>query len=728
MTPYLDISYAEVFKYLLLALTPLLLCAYWIYSLKKSEKARKDSELKLHAILDNAPIGIWLTDLEGNFTFVNQTYCDAIGLIQKQLIDTSSLMALIGQMKKDNCLASNQACLRQNEPYIGHESIILKDGKLHDLEITKTKLLDSSGEVVGIIGILVDITERKQAELKLKQSEAHFRFIAESAQALIWVADTQMQYTWFNKMWLDFTGRSLEQELEHNWVESVHPDDLQNCKDCFASHFEQQQAFTMEYRLKHRDGTYHWILDNGTPRFSLGGKFEGYIGSSFDITERKKDEEIIWKQANYDELTGLPNRRMFQDRLELEMAKSHREKCSLALLFIDLDRFKAVNDTLGHEVGDLLLIEASKRIISCVRETDAIARLGGDEFTVILSGLHDTLNTERITGLIIKKLSQPFNLVEQEVYITASIGITLFPNDGESISQLLKNADQAMYRAKKLGRNRFSYFTPAMQDTAQKYLQILTDLRSAIAEQQFQLHYQPIVDLTTGQILKAEALIRWYHPSMGLISPADFIPIAEESGLIIEIGDWVFKNAAQQAKYWLDTYGLTIQISINKSPVQFQSSEDSTNWIKYLNSLGLLGENIVIEITEGLLMETTESIVRQLLQFRDAHIPVSMDDFGTGYSSLAYLNKFDIDFLKIDRSFTRNLSPDSSDMVLSEAIIVMAHKLGLKVIAEGIETEEQLQLLKAADCDYGQGYLFSRPIPADEFIKLLIQNNDSVAN
>ncbi len=728
MTPYLDISYAEVFKYLLLALTPLLLCAYWIYSLKKSEKARKDSELKLHAILDSAPIGIWLTDLEGNFTFVNQTYCDAIGLIQKQLIDTSSLMALIGQMKKDNCLASNQACLRQNEPYIGHESIILKDGKLHDLEITKTKLLDSSGEVVGIIGILVDITERKQAELKLKQSEAHFRFIAESAQALIWVADTQMQYTWFNKMWLDFTGRSLEQELEHNWVESVHPDDLQNCKDCFASHFEQQQAFTMEYRLKHRDGTYHWILDNGTPRFSLGGKFEGYIGSSFDITERKKDEGIIWKQANYDELTGLPNRRMFQDRLELEMAKSHREKCSLALLFIDLDRFKAVNDTLGHEVGDLLLIEASKRIISCVRETDAIARLGGDEFTVILSGLHDTLNTERITGLIIKKLSQPFNLVEQEVYITASIGITLFPNDGESISQLLKNADQAMYRAKKLGRNRFSYFTPAMQDTAQKYLQILTDLRSAIAEQQFQLHYQPIVDLTTGQILKAEALIRWYHPSMGLISPADFIPIAEESGLIIEIGDWVFKNAAQQAKYWLDTYGLTIQISINKSPVQFQSSEDSTNWIKYLNSLGLLGENIVIEITEGLLMETTESIVRQLLQFRDAHIPVSMDDFGTGYSSLAYLNKFDIDFLKIDRSFTRNLSPDSSDMVLSEAIIVMAHKLGLKVIAEGIETEEQHQLLKAADCDYGQGYLFSRPIPADEFIKLLIQNNDSVAN
>ena len=713
------LSYTAAYKYALLVLVIFLIFTYWVYLLKKSEKARKDSEAKLHAIFDNVPMGIWLTDKEGRFTFVNQAYCNAAGLTQKQLIDANSLSSLIGQRKINICVAANQACLNQEEPYILHESFTLNDGKLHDLEITKTKLLDSAGEIVGIIGVLVDITERKQTDIKLKQSEAHFRFIAESAQALIWICDANMQYTWFNKMWLDFTGRTLEQELGHNWIISIHPDDLQSCKNCFAKHFNLHQPFTMEYRLKHHDGTYRWILDNGTPRFSPSGKFEGYIGSSFDITERKKDEELIWQQANYDELTHLPNRRMFQDRLELETVKSHREKRSLALLFIDLDHFKAVNDTLGHDTGDLLLIEAAQRIKSCIRETDTVARLGGDEFTVILSELLDTSSIERITDSIIKKLSRPFKLKEQEVYITASIGITLYPNDGDNVSQLLKNADQAMYRAKNLGRNRFSYYTPAMQETAQKHLQILTDLRSALARQQFQLYYQPIVDLETGKILKAEALIRWFHPSKGMISPADFIPIAEESGLIIEIGDWVFKQAAQQAKHWLDKYDLTIQISINKSPVQFHSSEDSTNWIKYLKNLNLLGDSIVIEITEGLLMETSDSVIQQLLQFRDANIQVSMDDFGTGYSSLAYLNKFDIDYLKIDQSFTRNLSPHSSDMILSEAIIVMAHKLGLKVIAEGIETEEQLQLLKAVGCDYGQGYLFSRPVPADEFIKLI---------
>ena len=258
-----------------------------------------------------------------------------------------------------------------------------------------------------------------------------------------------------------------------------------------------------------------------------------------------------------------------------------------------------------------------------------------------------------------------------------------------------------------------------MQEMAQKHLQILTDLRNAITLQQFELYYQPIVDLTTGEILKAEALIRWHHPGIGLINPIAFISIAEESGLIIEIGDWVFKQAAMQAKRWIESHGVAIQVSINKSPVQFHSPEKSTAWLNYLKKLNLSGENIVIEITEGLLMETSDSVIKQLLQFRDANIQVSMDDFGTGYSSLAYLNKFDIDYLKIDRSFTHNLAPGSSDLVLSEAIIVMAHKLGLKVIAEGIESKDQYQLLQAAGCDYGQGFLLSKPLPANEFIQLV---------
>jgi len=837
------ISYNTAVQYSLAILALFMLFVYWIYRLKRSEQARKDSEAKLHAVLDNAPVGIWLSDKDSSYTYVNDTFCKSVGIAENDFINCTDLHRLVGDEMASNCLASDQACLAQDTPYVSQETLPFVDDKEHTLEITKTKLRDAAGKTVGIIGVSMDITERQQADLKLQQSEAHFRFVAESAQALIWLANTDKLCFWFNKVWLDFTGRTMEQEYGNGWTEGVHPDDLQRYIDYYVEHFDRHEPFSMGYRLKRHDGEYRWILDKGMPRFDANNQFEGYIGSCFDITEhkemeaslqlsatvyehtseammltdannrilavnpafttitgytaaesigqhpkllqsgrqdaqfyqemwqilkttgtwqgeiwnrhkdghhfaeqmtintifsdagevkqrvtlfsditeKKKSDELIWQQANFDVLTHLPNRHMFHDRLEQELIKSHREKQPLALLFIDLDRFKEVNDTLGHEIGDLLLIQAAQRITSCVRESDTVARLGGDEFTVILPEIHDGSHIERIANAIIDALAQPFRLNEQQAYISASIGITLYPDDGDALTQLLKNADQAMYRAKNLGRNRSSYFTPAMQEAAQKHLQILNDLRGALSNQQLQLYYQPIVDLATGEVHKAEALIRWMHPTRGMISPADFIPIAEDSGLIIEIGDWVFKEAARQAKQWIDLHDQTIQISINKSPVQFHATNDQSAWLAYLQELGLSGKNIVIEITEGLLMETSEHIIEQLLQYRDAGIQVSIDDFGTGYSSLAYLNKFDIDYLKIDQSFTRNLAPNSNDLALSEAIIVMAQKLGLKVIAEGIETEEQRQLLLEAGCDFGQGYLFSRPVPADEFIRLLNQ-------
>ena len=437
-----------------------------------------------------------------------------------------------------------------------------------------------------------------------------------------------------------------------------------------------------------------------------------------DITEKKKAEELIFRQAYYDPLTQLPNRRMLRDRLDQEIKKSDRAGLSLALLFIDLDRFKEVNDSLGHDMGDLLLIESAKRILACVRDSDTVARFGGDEFTVILSDLAETHSIERIAQNIIKELSKPFSLENNLANVSASIGISLYPDDASDTNELQKIADQAMYLAKDLGRSRFSYFTKAMQQAAQFRTQLLHDMKIALVEGQFQLYYQPIVYLTTKEIYKAEALLRWNHPRDGMISPADFIPLAEESGLIVDIGNWVFKEAARQVKYFKEKLGVDIQISINKSPVQFQATTDHKNWIDFLQELNLSGDSIVIEITEGLLMEDDPNISKQLLQFRDAGIQVSIDDFGTGYSSLSYLKKFDIDFLKIDQSFIKNLAPDSDDMALSEAIIVMAHKLGLQVIAEGIETEQQRQLLLGAGCDYGQGYLFSKPIPGDEFENL----------
>ncbi len=469
-----------------------------------------------------------------------------------------------------------------------------------------------------------------------------------------------------------------------------------------------------------------WLTINTI--FSSDGKVHHRIALFTDITDKKESEEQIWQQANFDHLTGLPNWRMFHDHLELEIKKSRRSGLPLAVLFLDLDHFKEVNDTLGHAKGDLLLKEAAQRLLSCVRESDTVARFGGDEFVLILGELGDYDSVQRINECILQKLSAPFRLGETSVYVSVSIGVTIYPTDATELEVLLRNADQAMYAAKNSGRNRYSYYTQAMQQVAQNRMSLSNDLHNALADNQFWLAYQPIVELGTGSIHKAEALLRWQHPTRGLVSPDEFIPIAEQGGLIIPIGDWVFQQAALQARLWKSVLGREIQISVNKSPVQFRNeAETHSDWFEYLKELDLPGSSIVVEITEGLLMDASNSIVRKLLAFRDNGIQVALDDFGTGYSSLSYLKKFDIDYIKIDQSFVRNLAPDSSDLALCEAMIVMAHKLGIKVIAEGVETPEQRDLLLAAGCDYGQGYLFSKPLAAADFESFLPEKGRGLA-
>jgi len=446
-----------------------------------------------------------------------------------------------------------------------------------------------------------------------------------------------------------------------------------------------------------------------------------YLGVFSDITEKKQAAETIWRQANFDLLTGLPNRSRFYDRLQQDIKKAARTKQKLALLFIDIDRFKEVNDSVGHSRGDTLLKLAAERLISCVPDTDLLARLGGDEFTVILNEVTDLDYVERIAARILQKLTEPFDLDGKQTYVSASIGIALFPDDAVEVDALLKCADQAMYVAKSEGRSRWRYFTPAMQVAAEKRSQIIADLRLAVTKQQFFLLYQPIVELETGKVHKAEALIRWQHPDKGMISPADFIPLAEETQLIIEIGNWIFQQAIRQVAIWQAVHGKDFQVSINKSPVQFYHAV-AGDWSTRLQQMGLAGQSIVVEITEGLLLDANPTVSGQLLNLRDAGIQVAIDDFGTGYSSLSYLKKFDIDYLKIDQSFVRNLSEDSSDRVLCEAIITMAHRLGMKVIAEGVETRQQCDLLKQAGCDYGQGYLFARPLTAEAFDQFMVGN------
>ena len=468
-----------------------------------------------------------------------------------------------------------------------------------------------------------------------------------------------------------------------------------------------------------------------TPLLGQDGKVVGVSSLVDDITERRQSEKMIWEQANFDSLTGLPNRNMFHNRLEQEIIKSRRADLSLALLLVDLDEFKEVNDTLGHHVGDFLLKEAARRIKACVRDSDTVARLGGDEFTIILSELNVKNKADNIAENIIASLAEEYFICEEVIHISGSIGITLYPEDATDIDTLIKSADQAMYTAKHKGRNCYSYFTQSLQDAAQNQLRLTNDLRSALDANQLEVYFQPIIDLNTGYIIKAEALLRWHHPQRGMVGPLDFIPLAEKTGLINIIGNWVFKESAQKAKQWSNKFAKDFQVSVNVSPVQFKVENNifAKEWLEYLDEQTFSGQNMVVEITESLLLNVESKVIDKLYRLRDAGIQVAIDDFGVGYSALSYLKKFDIDYLKIDQSFVHNLETDSNDIALSEAIVVMAHKLDLKVIAEGVESEAQEKLLIGAGCDYAQGYLYSKPVPPDELEALLqLQLSNKIAS
>lgn len=580
---------------------------------------------------------------------------------------------------------------------------------------------DEHGQTKQVVVNFNDITERKEAELR-------WQFALEGAGDGVWDINLINKRGSFSKRYLDMLHYQEDlfcDNYEKLW-ELVHPEDIANLMKQLQDHLKHlTKQFSAEYRVLCGDGNYKWIFGRGmVVGVDEHGNSLRMVGTHTDISAMKNAEEKIWTEANYDALTKLPNRRLFYDRIEENIKKAQREKETIALLFIDLDRFKEVNDTLGHHVGDQLLIQAANRIKQSVRVYDTVARLGGDEFTVILTGFHDSADVGHIAAKIIDQLSQPFVLGGVESYVSASIGIALYPDDAATVIELTRNADQAMYSAKDNGRQCFRFFTKTMQEDATLRMRLANDMRHALKQNQFIVYYQPIIDLNDGSTYKAEALIRWQHPELGFISPTSFIPIAEDTGTIHQIGDWVFAQAIAQVQACQKLVDGKFQISVNKSPVQFFVDRgDQYQWLKQIAESGISGDSIVIEITEGVLINNDVRVTESLLQYRDAKVQVAIDDFGTGYSSLSYLKKFDVDYLKIDQSFTQNLSLNSSEYALCEAIIVMAHKLGIQVIAEGVETEEQHQLLRDMGCDFAQGYLFSKPVPAVQFMEFLSQKN-----
>lgn len=688
--------------------------------LAKEELSETESWNRL--ILDSAGEGIFGLDLQEQATFVNPAACRMLGYELDALLGRQ-MHTLIHHSYADGSPYPREQCPMLITVSTGQIHKIIdevfwrKDGSSFAVAYSSTPIRNK-GELVGAVITFNDVTERKQAEEDLRLAS----LVLQNSSEGVLISDADNQIVSVNPAFSRITGYSLDE------VKGRNPRMFQSGRHDRAFYKSMWNEINTtgqwqgEIWDRHKNGDIHANRVTINTIRNGDGSVHRYVKLFSDITEKKLSEELIWKQANFDTLTGLPNRRMFRDRLAQEVKKSDRTNLPLALLLIDLDRFKEVNDTLGHDMGDILLQEAARRFLSCVRESDTVARLGGDEFTFILSELPaDIRHVEDIAQKIIDNLSEPFYLGNEIVHVSASIGITLYPNDAGDLETLLKNADQAMYVAKNKGRNRYSYFTQSLQESAQARLRLTNDLRGALSAGQFRVYFQPVVDLSTERIHKAEALIRWQHPERGMVNPVEFIPLAEDSGLINEIGDWVFRESARWAKQWSQKFGDDFQVSVNMSPIQFRAEGKvfAETWLHHLQELQLPGKNIVIEITEGLLLNAESDIIDKLLVFRDAGIQVAIDDFGTGYSSLSYLKKFDIDYLKIDQSFVRNLATDPNDLALSEAIIVMAHKLGLKVIAEGVELEGQRDMLAAAGCDYAQGYLFSKPVPPEQFEALL---------
>lgn len=450
-----------------------------------------------------------------------------------------------------------------------------------------------------------------------------------------------------------------------------------------------------------------------------------YLASIRDITERKRAEEQLLYNAFYDRLTGLPNRALYMDRLRqsIERAKRHDDYL-FAVLFLDFDRFKLVNDSLGHVIGDQLLIAIAARLEACLRPGDTVARLGGDEFTILLEDINDVSDVTNIADHIHKILSLPFNLSGHEVFTTASIGITLSTTGCDRPEELLRDADTAMYRAKALGKARYELFHTTMHDRAVSLLQLETGLRRAIENQEFKLHYQPIVSLETGRITGFEALVRWQHPDLGLVSPAEFIPVAEETGLIVPIGSWVMREACRQMRVWQAhfTASLPLTISVNLSLKQFTQPDLVAKIEQILYESSLDAHRLKLEITESLLLENAESATAMLLQLRALGVQLSIDDFGTGYSSLSHLHRLPFNTLKIDRSFVSNMDVGSKNAEIVRAIATLAHNLGMDVTAEGVETADQLAQLRALQCKHGQGYFFSKPVDGKAAGALIAQN------
>jgi diguanylate cyclase (GGDEF)-like protein/PAS domain S-box-containing protein len=669
---------------------------------KRADDELRRSEQRYRELFEYANDLVYTHDLEGLVTSMNVAGERLSGYSREELLG-KPIHNLVVPEHVERARDAMEKKMRGEATATFYEvDIVAKDGRRIPLELS-TRLITRDGQPVGVQGIGRDITERKA-------NEARYRVLFERNLAGVYRTTTDGRILDCNEACARIFGYGSREEFLNAVAEDFYFDPA--ARDRVVQMLREQGSVSnLELRLRRRDGSPVWVLESVT--LLEGNVLEGTI---IDITDRKHAQEQIEYQAYHDALTGLPNRSLFRDRITVALAHAKRSGRGSAVMFLDLDQFKLVNDTLGHTVGDRLLQAIASRLVNCVRAEDTVARMGGDEFTILLSDLQDPRGASNVAQKVLEAVRHPVHVDVHELYVTTSIGIAIFPDDGADAETLLKNADRAMYRAKELGRDNYQYATPS-RDGADARMILERGLHHALERSELEVHYQPMVEIASGRVVGAEALVRWRHPEHGLMQPEDFIPVAEETQLIVPLGEWVLRTACAQMKAWHDSGHAWLRVAVNLSPRQFQDQQLTSTVERILNETGFPPSMLEFEITESTAMQNAELTLLILRRLKEMGIRISIDDFGTGYSSLSYLKRFPIDTVKIDQDFVRDLTPD--DAAIITAVISMARALNLRVIAEGVETEEQLAFLRREKCAEMQGFLYSKPMSAPEFERAL---------